>query len=411
MKTSFSLFLLSFIVCTSMVVHAQDSAKVLIISPRVGPEIDSLEREQFGLFRSYPNFSRAIFYFVPDSTFFVRIEQKTPSRTTDTTVFCSIGFVRMLAEKVDHYEGLLDGTYHMGDEPATLQVLGENRTAADTLLSSPAAPHRVGTRQFTDSSFLPITSSAILQYNHLKLKPMFFGDAMTGAAFMLTAKFKTNNHTLLVFEIPFATGSYPYYTLTYVNGTYLTSKTTRSDNNFGNPYVGLEMYSTTAPSHFDVGVWLPVLKRNSNVAPIYGMFSDIDHMEAFVPNQVSLQAMYNFGLLTSPSFSLQGGIGPSVWIKTKSVLGEHDADLLFSYAVQPCLMGKDFELSLGFTGRINATADVANFSDRVIDQYRMSFSLQFGKVRPGIQFRIPANDNLKSLIDNVIGVSLQYDFD
>lgn len=88
--------------------------KIVIVSPRVGKEIDLDERRRFGMFLSLSGFERAVFFQTPDSAYYASIELTgTDKSRADTCIEFSKGVMRQLAERIDHYEGLLAGTYKM----------------------------------------------------------------------------------------------------------------------------------------------------------------------------------------------------------------------------------------------------------------------------------------------------------
>lgn len=103
---------------------AQDSVKVVILSPKVGIEIDKSEHDHYKLFYTVNDFNKAVFYQNPDETFFARIEQiGADGSMRDTTISYNKNFLLMLAERTNHFDDLIKGKYQMGQEPARLQVV------------------------------------------------------------------------------------------------------------------------------------------------------------------------------------------------------------------------------------------------------------------------------------------------
>jgi len=98
-----------------------DSSKVVIVSSRVGAVINRDARDHFQLFGQIPDFRRAIVLQRDDSTFAVLFSVgREGELERDTSVMYSLVTIKMIAEKVDHYEALMAGTYRMGQEPVTL---------------------------------------------------------------------------------------------------------------------------------------------------------------------------------------------------------------------------------------------------------------------------------------------------
>ena len=122
---------LSFLSISNRVL-AQDSDKVVILSPRVGAVIDASEREYFHLFPDIKGFVRAVVYQTPQKTYHAKIvltERNGEAR--DTTVQCQENYLLTLAEQTDHFEGIEKGIYQMGQQPATLKLF-EPRTQVAT---------------------------------------------------------------------------------------------------------------------------------------------------------------------------------------------------------------------------------------------------------------------------------------
>jgi len=88
---------------------------LVVVSPRVGVVIDSLEVTTFGLFRTIKNFHSASFYQAPDSTLVVVAQLKSAEGILlDSAFAISFGVLSAYAERIDHWDELLQGTYQMG---------------------------------------------------------------------------------------------------------------------------------------------------------------------------------------------------------------------------------------------------------------------------------------------------------
>ncbi len=101
--------------------HGQDSVKVIIVSPRVGREVDAGEREHFKVFTRIVGFDHAVFYQRTDSSYVAHVVyQSGRGVINDTLIEFSRVQLTMLAEKINHLEGMENGTYHFGDDPPKL---------------------------------------------------------------------------------------------------------------------------------------------------------------------------------------------------------------------------------------------------------------------------------------------------
>jgi hypothetical protein len=109
-----------FMLCIGSGLHAQ-TGKVVVLSPRVGTEIDADERDRYALFQHVRNFQRAVFRHTGDSAFvlILRIGDGQDGHR-DSSQQLSFRSVIMLAEKIDHYEELQRDQHRMGTAAITL---------------------------------------------------------------------------------------------------------------------------------------------------------------------------------------------------------------------------------------------------------------------------------------------------
>src|SRR5208283_167964 len=133
---------LLFLVCVSFaysVVFAQDSAKVIILSPRIGVVLDRQERNYFQIFMRVNDFESAVFFQSADKQCFAKISLRPKlAPPKDTIIFYPVGFLLNISEKIDHYEDLLEGKYRMGAQPSFVASQLDT-TAARFLVQSPMA--------------------------------------------------------------------------------------------------------------------------------------------------------------------------------------------------------------------------------------------------------------------------------
>lgn len=137
------------LLASSSLVFGQDSSKIVILSPRVGPEIDRAERDRFRLFSQIRGFERAEILVGADNTYYARVltrDQEGSMR--DTIISYSEMYVFMLAEKINHLEDLENGTYRMGTDPPKLQTVGGFRVTQKVELRANQQP--IPQRRFPD---------------------------------------------------------------------------------------------------------------------------------------------------------------------------------------------------------------------------------------------------------------------
>jgi hypothetical protein len=97
--------------------------KVVILSSRVGSVIDGAERTRYQLFPDIKGFDRAVFLQTPEETYYAKIIFIEPDGARrDTSIQYSEDTLLVLAERIEHFEGLRQKTYQIGEQPAKIRV-------------------------------------------------------------------------------------------------------------------------------------------------------------------------------------------------------------------------------------------------------------------------------------------------
>jgi hypothetical protein len=124
---------------------AQDSDKVVILSPRVGAVIDAVERERYELFPEVRGFDRAVFLQTPGKTYYARVMFMGPDGARrDTTIQYSEDVLHLLAEKIELLERLKEKRYDTADQPTKIQLAESTRIrTAETVTHDPRQQNRI----------------------------------------------------------------------------------------------------------------------------------------------------------------------------------------------------------------------------------------------------------------------------
>ena len=160
MKISICASAIALLIGTLLPLDASSQNRCLVVvSPRVGGVIDKTEATTYGLFPTIKNFHSASFYQAPDSALWVVAKLKSAEGIfLDSTFTISFEVVNEYAERIDHWEELLQGTYRMGTsqpqilcndgtplnpppDASTKIVVSRRHVFADTL---PLAPDTTG---------------------------------------------------------------------------------------------------------------------------------------------------------------------------------------------------------------------------------------------------------------------------
>lgn len=177
----------------------------------------------------------------------------------------------------------------------------------------------------------------------------------------------------------------------------------------GNPYLAIE-YAASRPLVFELGVRAPLADEES-FGTLIGLLTEFPtRSEAFLTDYVPVtaSASYDFRLDDRLMFRLRGG--PSLWLNTGDTVDPEtdetivlDTELLATYGGQLWYDAPRYNLGAGLIGRAALTAD-GDFGQRTLHQLGFSGNLVLGKVVPGLQFRVPLDDD--DGVDFVAGLNL-----
>ncbi len=138
-RVPFFTSLLCFLVLQVHPASAQITGETVILSERVGELVDSSESEKFHVFQNIKGLQSARVIMISDSLLSVVFQIRQPSSAPRVEYQkYSLAVLKVIAEKINHIEGLIDGTYVMGTEPARL------RTAAGSSVGERPPPARAG---------------------------------------------------------------------------------------------------------------------------------------------------------------------------------------------------------------------------------------------------------------------------
>lgn len=240
------------------------------------------------------------------------------------------------------------------------------------------------------------------------LKPNLAGDFYDNTTFPTSVMFFSlhlpiSNRLNVVGEFPLAHAGVDY-------GSDF-SQFNESETGIGNPYVGLEILNENSSFFTEIGVRAP-LTPESNLGTTVGWFADfIDRSEAFWPDVLSVIAAQNYRYHAPSGFTMRLRGGPSFWIYTGAEDTDEKVELFLLYSAQAGYESHNVRLMGGLSGRMIVTESDLNIGDRTLHQFGASASVDLGRVRPGVQFRLPLDEDFGDFLDSVFGVSLAIEFD
>ena len=221
------------------------------------------------------------------------------------------------------------------------------------------------------------------------------------SAVFLSTRWRVSGPLLLRAEIPFVNVGFKDQTV-YVFGTPQPFDGT-SENQFGNPFVGIELGRPGASSFGEIGIRFPVVDDEHLFSSEIGGYMDFDRFESFLPNVWTFTAMANVQLKGTTGLLLRLRAGPTFFLPTES---GPDPELFGDYSIQAGYQFNRVSLLGGLTGRGWFTE--TGLANRFIDQFGFAASYAAGDFIPGVHFRVPLDDNLSNYVDFIFGINVGY---
>lgn len=222
---------------------------------------------------------------------------------------------------------------------------------------------------------------------------------LSGSAMLLSFRTKLNDGVKFVGELPLAHGSY--------SSDYGYKE---SEDVIGNPYFGIESGKITDPVLFEIGISPPVTSDNNPLASMVGIFSDITRIDDFAPKYLIGKAMIDFRKKNESGLAVLIKAGPTLWLNTggdEYSFRDNDAEFL-NYSGQLWYEGTKVNMGAGLSG-ITVLSEETLINERRTDlQFEVGASANFKNVRPGLSLRIPLSQDLKDVVDYVIGFNIQF---
>lgn len=232
------------------------------------------------------------------------------------------------------------------------------------------------------------------------LKPIKKNTHFFTSTHFLSVRLPLAEQWVFVGELPFS-----YFKTNFSRGR------NTSDSKLGNPYLGIEFYREDSPLFIEAGFRLPLVGAEDN-ATRFGQLTDADRLEAFAPDAITVLTTLNFQhtypsavffrLRSGPSILFSTGDGGSILLTDPASAGESEVFLVFSG--QLGYAGKKVNLSGGLTGRLVVTEE-GDFGRRTYLQLGLNARFNLGNFRPGVHVTIPLEDDLKEVVDLIVGVN------
>jgi hypothetical protein len=219
---------------------------------------------------------------------------------------------------------------------------------------------------------------------------------LSGWILALGVKANISERVAVLAELPYANGKLDAPSNFFSNDA--------SQSTIANPYLGLEFFSRRKHASFELGVRLPVADENKALATQAGFLSDLERFDAFFPDILTINGLLNVNSVNSGGFAFRLRGGPNFWIFTNSDNAGDDVELLFKYSGELGYDTEQLSLSAGISGLLIATESDLDLGERTLHQFIAAAAVGLGNVRPGIQFRLPLDEDTG--VDYVLGANV-----
>lgn len=179
-----------------------------------------------------------------------------------------------------------------------------------------------------------------------------------------------------------------------------------SETAIGNPYIGVGLSSTSFPLLLELGVRLP-LASGDNPALEASSFADFSRGEAFAPDMLSFEALFNARIQLSDRINTRLRAGP-VFQSDQGSGGTNE--FLTRYSAQLWFEGNRLTFGAGASGRAFLT-ESGSFEEVTDHHVAGTLLVHIGPLSPGILFATPLGGDLRDVADFFFGVSLSLSFE
>ena len=204
----------------------------------------------------------------------------------------------------------------------------------------------------------------------------------------ITGRFAVGQNKSIIVEVPF--------------GFFKLKSFDDSEIGLGNIYLGTELPFENEKVVAELGVALPTGSDNAGAG--IGFLADFDRPQTFALDATTIKFRLNYIQLQEEGFIYRFRVGPDYFIISDEF--RDGSELFLNYAAQ-----------LGFrTAKVYGLAGVSGFSiisesdlpGAARSQYAFSvmLALSHSRVKPGIVFKVPLDNDFEGLVDNVLGLFL-----
>ena len=188
---------------------------------------------------------------------------------------------------------------------------------------------------------------------------------------------------------------------------YLTASTgdSEGDEGTGNVFVGIQHLHKSDDKKSAVtsfGIYLPTADRETM---IFGLLTHFEEYKKYTSDVITLYGNFAYFNIGAPGARFGLEIGPDILIPREN--SSSGTEFLIHYGLTAGFHGDRFALITELVGLAIITQDVTDFSDRFEHSINFGASYLGKNFSPGVFYKIYLKEDMRDLVNGVLGINLE----
>lgn len=194
----------------------------------------------------------------------------------------------------------------------------------------------------------------------------------------------------------------------YIGRDFAFEDSVGSSATLGNLYLGVNTRKEKNDTYVETGLRIPFATKfedGNGQATAIGIYSDfVERLEAFSPEYLTAVVMVHKHKSEENKFSFHVEGGLNILLPIRNV--EINPEVFFRYGFLIVRETSDLGVEAGLKGRIMMSRNPDFFQDQTVHQFSGRAYFRRGALSPGIYFSRPFDNNLKNVLNWMLGLSL-----
>ena len=182
----------------------------------------------------------------------------------------------------------------------------------------------------------------------------------------------------------------------------------RTENMFGNPYLGARLSTAASNLSCEFGFRLPLAGNEKPGAAMTGLLSDLDQMEAFISDYLPVHVGISIKSKNSEGLFARISANQYAWFYVGDDKRVDATEFVLHYGAIGGFENQNIRLQGGITGLSILSEGDAFTDEATLHQFGMELDYRLGNFWPGMHFRVPLDDEISQTINLVWGISITY---